>query len=365
MVSADNRDYCDYTHVLPGTRADGRSYVNAVREVSVKSFSMSVHIRKPGFQLLSLVHPALVANPDYHSFADTPCLLPDQGWIYSGFYLPCIVITMFALIFLNLNKKRLFAPKKPENISITPSPRSSGRNSPNPGFNADSPHWNAPWSPFSPAAPVSPRTTLPSYLRTPHTRSASATHLVASLPGSPAPSSPTAVSIPMPFSEPGDDDYDDDVMYPTQYATRRDGHSLRPREDDDWLHVGHHNEKDEPENGLRPRDHDPERSTTSPRLQSQFILAPDQFKSSSAKKGRFSWSYTFVFRGRRRRISVGIPSWNALHNLLDLFGLGSLSESHLGSRRHRLGVVMSVLLDTLSVFWPAMITWCIINWTIY
>ncbi|KAH9485010.1 hypothetical protein JR316_0001914 [Psilocybe cubensis] len=362
VFSADNRDYCEYTHVLPGTRVDGHNHINAIREVTVKSFSMSVHIRRPGFQLLSLVDPATLANPDFHSFADTPCLLPDQNRLYTGFYLPCLIITLLVLIVLNFSRHR--SRGKPHALSVTPSPRSSGRNSPNPGFGPASPSWNGPWSPFSPAMPVSPRTTLPSYLRTPHAQSGSATRLVASLPGTPAPSSPSFLTVPMPFSDKADDDFDDDTMYPAQYAIRREGTGLlfRHREDDDeWSHVGQGSERDDHEL-LFHGDQEAGAGTT-PQLQSKFISAPDNnSRLLATKKRKYHWSYTFVFKGRRRRISIGLPSWNSLHNFLDFFGFENLSN--FGTGTHRGSGVAAVLVDILSVFWPAVVTWLIINWTI-
>ncbi|PPQ93724.1 hypothetical protein CVT25_013063 [Psilocybe cyanescens] len=356
VFSADNRDYCEYTHVLPGSRIDGHNHINAIREITVKSFSMSVHIKQPGFQLLSLVDPATLANPDFHSFSDTPCRLPDQNWIYAGFYLPCIVITLLALVVLNFRRSRFRG--KLNVASITPSPRSSGQNSPNPAYGPSSPSWNGPWSPFSPSIPTSPRTTLPSYLRTPHAQSGSATHLVASLPGTPAPSSPSFLNVPIPFSDKEDEGFDDDTMYPAQYATRRErGLLFRHREDDDeWSHIGHDNERDEHEHPLHS---DQEAGT--PQLHSKFISAPDHSRVLSTKKWRYHWSYTFVFRGRRRRVAVGFPSWSSLHNFLDLLGFSNFSS--LGTGRRGTGLPV-FFMDTLSVFWPAVVTWLIINWTI-
>lgn len=325
---------------------------------------MSVHIKRPGFQLLSLVDPALVANPNYSSYADTPCLLPDQYGIYSSFYLPLLFVTLIVLVILNFRHRRDKSLRKPDSLRVTPSPLSTGQSSPNNSIlHADPAQWSGVWSPFTPSIPTSPRAALPTYLRTPHTQSNSTTHLVASLPGTPTLLSPSMPHIPLP--ERFDED-DEDPMFPSQYAIRRESHTTRSRDDDDWSQVGHNDGMDaqefvvvhDQESGLQ-------NSVSSPRLKSQFISAPEHSSrhahSSVGKRQKYSWNYTFVFRGRRRRITLGLPSWNALHNLLDLLGMDK--PSLYGTRSRQTGV-KAILLDALSVFWPSIIVWIIINWTI-
>lgn len=360
IFSADNRDYCEYTHVLPGTRTDGYNRANAIREVTVKSFSMSTHISRPGFQLLSLVDPAKMAHPNLPSLADAPCLLPDQYRIYASFYAPCLCITLFVLIVFNLRRPRPPPLRKLDLHSTTPSPRSSGRNTPNTLAPLDTTPWSAGWSPFSPAVPLSPRSTLPSHLRTPRPQSTSATHLVASLPGSPMPSSPTSLALSLPFSDRGDlHDDDDDTMYPAQYALRRHDLAIRQREKDEWSHVEHQGRDEEEYDHVLHDQESAAQSLLTPSMhQSEFISAPDYTRGP--KVHGWSWSYTFVYRGRRRRVSVGLPSWNSLRNLLDLFGFGAESA---GPKRRR-GGLKEMPMDALSIFWPAIIVWLIINWTI-
>jgi hypothetical protein len=72
------------------------------------------------------------------------------------------------------------------------------------------------------------------------------------------------------------------------------------------------------------------------------------------------WSDIFMLGGQARRITLHLPTWIYLHNFFDLFGL---SGSDLAPQRQRNWWV-SVILDGLSVFWPAAIMWVIINWTI-
>ena len=149
-------------------------------------------------------------------------------------------------------------------------------------------------------------------------------------------------------------------MFPAQYATRREV-PMRHHDDDEWSQIGHHGRDDEEFEVVNEQEAGVNTSLLSPRLQSQFISTPEQSRSSSTRRG-WSWSYTFVFRGRRRRLHLALPSWTALHNLLDLIGVSA--EPRLGGpRTHRRGL-NGLLLDTLSVFWPAAIAWFIINWTI-
>lgn len=99
--SGDDHDYCECDHRL----ADG----STVREVTVKSFSMVMGIRRPGFQLLS------VAPPDHSSgasstspsdmLADVPCFLPDQIKIYTHVYAPLGILTVFVLLFFNYKRR--------------------------------------------------------------------------------------------------------------------------------------------------------------------------------------------------------------------------------------------------------------------
>ncbi|KAF8161232.1 hypothetical protein B0H34DRAFT_796052 [Crassisporium funariophilum] len=352
IFSADNRDYCDYTHVLPGDPNDSYNQGNKIREVTLKSFAMSVHIKRPGFQLLSLIDPTKVGHEGSLSFADTPCFLPDQYRIYTSFYTPAVLITLLMLVFLNLGRTRPRPLRKLDSASRTPSPRSSGRSTPIPMGNPDSALFSATWSPYSPAVHVSPRGTLPSYLRTPHTPSGSTTMLVASRPGTPTPSSPSSHTMLTPFGD--HDEEEEDTMYPTQYAVQRDGH--KHRDEDDWSHVRHGREEDEDFEAVAQ-----EAGSLATRMHSQFISAPDH----RHKSRKWLWSYSFALMGRRRRVTLRLPSWNSLHNLIDLFGFGGPREVGINivGRRRRDGWIV-ILLDTLSVFWPAVVVWVIINWTI-
>ncbi|KAG1735132.1 Metallo-dependent phosphatase-like protein [Suillus paluster] len=107
IFSGDDHDYCEYSHPLPFQSASGST---TVREITVKSFSMAMGIRRPGFQLLSLtsIVPSienLTQLPNSPpSLLDTPCFLPDQLGIYLSVYLPFIVLSVLSLLAFNIHR---------------------------------------------------------------------------------------------------------------------------------------------------------------------------------------------------------------------------------------------------------------------
>lgn len=68
----------------------------------MKSFSMAMGIRRPGYQLLSLIPPT--AFPESQTIAHTPCLLPDQLGIYLSVYVPLIVLSLAILLLSNIRR---------------------------------------------------------------------------------------------------------------------------------------------------------------------------------------------------------------------------------------------------------------------
>ncbi|KAG6842145.1 hypothetical protein C0991_001638 [Blastosporella zonata] len=203
VYSGDNRDYCEYIHTAKKSKS--AHVVADVREVTVKSFSMAKHIRHTGFQLLSLTNPTTDSNQK--SFRDTPCSLPDQYGIYSRVYLPFFFLTTISLAILSLSRRR--HGRVPQVDPLHLSPNSSGASTPDAALES------AIWSPYTPAAQSSPRSTLPTFLRTPTTLAGPTFR--ASRPSTPLGS---PLLPPMYYSH---DDDDDEAMYPPQYAARQDG----------------------------------------------------------------------------------------------------------------------------------------------
>lgn len=73
-------------------------------EITVKSFSMAMGIRRPGYQLLSLVPPTPNSKQAAPTFAHRPCLLPDQLGIYLSVYIPLFCLTVLALLVANVRR---------------------------------------------------------------------------------------------------------------------------------------------------------------------------------------------------------------------------------------------------------------------
>ncbi|KZT67161.1 Metallo-dependent phosphatase [Daedalea quercina L-15889] len=101
VFSGDDHDYCTYTHTYDSSAADDAPSAGTVKEVTVKSFSMAMGIRQPGFQLLSIGAPPSRFAP---SLATVPCLLPDQLGIYLNVYLPLFLFSVVLLLASNVHR---------------------------------------------------------------------------------------------------------------------------------------------------------------------------------------------------------------------------------------------------------------------
>ncbi|EIW63041.1 uncharacterized protein TRAVEDRAFT_114625, partial [Trametes versicolor FP-101664 SS1] len=105
VLSADDKDYCEYVHVAPkhvGTVTDTpqtNTATKPVREVTIKAISPSPSIRYPGFQLLSLATPS---HPGQPALSDSPCFLPDYPHVYYWRYPPLLLLTVVGLVVLRL-----------------------------------------------------------------------------------------------------------------------------------------------------------------------------------------------------------------------------------------------------------------------
>jgi hypothetical protein len=167
---------------------------------------------------------------------------------------------------------------------------------------------------------------LPPSLRTPGL--APPTLRASSRPATPAGS--PLLAPPM-FMHEEDDDHAQEDMHPSQYAMRRDRVSSNgdwsPGQDDDD-HLSDNEEVD------------------SERGSSSFFVPP----SGSEYANHGDWSWTFVFRGRRRRLTLHRKSLAILQPIFRALTVGS---------RRRRSVMRAVLDDVISVGWVIIVSWLI------
>lgn len=103
--SGDDHDYCEHVHEIEV----GKGTIRRIREISVKSISMVMNVRRPGFQLLSLF-PANLRQEGNPTHADNPCVLPDQIKIYLERYLPLIAMSLLIVFTSNVISWRRLPP---------------------------------------------------------------------------------------------------------------------------------------------------------------------------------------------------------------------------------------------------------------
>lgn len=95
--SGDDHDYCEHHHAI-------KTAANSVlaREVTVKSLSMAMNVKRPGFQLLSLLPREYWKGGATTTYADELCLLPDQISIYLSTYVPLLLFSLLIVLLVNL-----------------------------------------------------------------------------------------------------------------------------------------------------------------------------------------------------------------------------------------------------------------------
>ncbi|KAJ6625485.1 hypothetical protein B0H10DRAFT_2161751 [Mycena sp. CBHHK59/15] len=298
VYSGDNRDYCEYNHPVEVPDREAEEKASPIREVTVKSFSLSNHIRRPGFQLISLVDP----TPTGKSFIDAPCLLPDPYGVYTALYMPFAIVTLLFLFVFNTYRSRNLSSASLPPISL-------------------SPHSGA-HTPLHPGAAVC---ALPPSLRTP-TAAPGPTMRAASRPATPLAS--PRLGPAMVFQHAEDEE---DALYPVQYAVQRNGH------------VSDGDGEDRPTRGEAP-------------AASYFLPAPNLKPYAPPS---WAWSWTFVFRGRRRRMTLSVPSCGSVRELAEQLAPGGDANMMLRRRGVVWSTVvdgLGILWPTLFV-WVVLARW--------
>ena len=127
VFSGDDHDYCDVVHHSYTSKSGG------IREITVKSISWAMGVRKPGFLLLSLWNPVdregISTSPANTTLQTQLCLLPDQlsifiryGWLLGS--------TLLVLLFRAVRVVYASGSARQANghLSYTNSPGSQSKN---------------------------------------------------------------------------------------------------------------------------------------------------------------------------------------------------------------------------------------------
>ncbi|CAL1707749.1 unnamed protein product [Somion occarium] len=326
IFSGDDRDYCEYEHPLAFPGANDRAHV---REVTVKSFSPTKHIRYPGFHLLSVAYPSAVP-PHVRSFDDKPCLFPDHVHVYWDRYLPLAVLTVFILLISSYRQRRY-----PKHRSSLPSHSADALLDKGPyqwpPLDGDIVENLPPYFATSNSTfPTSPHDPFLPPLRTP-TVSASSSH------GNFRPTSTTpSLRASLYASSPIDSSF---ISSPTD--THFDEHLLSSGPSFQMIN--------------------------SPNESPLHIPSPyplNKASSSGRQSMKMPWwkwsrSWTFVFRGRRRRMTITIPAiWRLLTFWIP-------SHDVVGRRSSQSLFVKILLTDIISVALPPFLLWTVLTlWTL-
>ncbi len=337
MCSGDNRDYCEYVH-------EGTSFgvVGSIPEITVKSFSPAPQIRRPGFQLLSIINPTNLPSSQ-PSLLHRPCLLPDHSAIFS-MYTWWLIVTFCILLALNGRRSRRFRLTRPPDLLLT----SSHRNRVSPAFedaNALPPIWS-PHTPFAPS--TSPRTPISSPFRTPMGSATPTFHASSQSITFQGYDSPMLSPQLIPASHD-----EEDSMFPDQYSVHRQVRHLR---DEEWTPVSFE---------LNPQAAETQRFDPPSHFISAPGIQPTHHRRGSSWSSSLSWSYTFVLNGKRRRISLRIPSlaacWAWCKDAIEF--LKDADRRALLQRRR--GITASTFIESFSVLWPGMVVWFVVNCLVF
>lgn len=113
FFSGDDHDYCEMAHRVPNSDS-------VVSEFTVKAFTTNAGIRRPGFQLLTLVAPSPSTNEPAQQL-NIPCFLPDQTGIHSWVYPPLVFLTVLGLLVANVYQKK-YGNEREERVGTYPQP---------------------------------------------------------------------------------------------------------------------------------------------------------------------------------------------------------------------------------------------------
>lgn len=426
-ASGDDRDYCDYDHQIS-------TYLNfrepdhpSVREITVKSISPVKYIRNPGFHLLTLTSPPSTSSTSTpKTFADAPCHLPAHFSNYRSKYFPFTLLTLIILVLSRYRtRRRGRLPTSIRKSSLPTYYQTHHANSTTEEITSESEAWHIlepedltefqdnPYDSYSLAlgARISPREPLPTTLRTPSLKPPTGLKTSTSSDGgfysvglnSITPTTPTfrasihsAAPIQSGFmsSPPGErDEYgneeDDDPMCPSYtQATSSRSHSRRSS-----YSLGFQPSASSSSRNISgvlspsasvffpPATSDSSKnfSTSQAQLsiqqhqqlpQTTLPPPPTQAQRKARNAGWYTFSRSFVFRSRRRRMTILFPVFWSSYFWTSIFSPHhpqrgpSTSNPYSGypPKLPPTGIVRGSLVDFWRVIWPVVLSWCLLTW---
>lgn len=304
VFSADDRDYCDVTHTLPQSGTE-------IHEITVKSFSPARHISHPGFHLLSLAGDT--APSPVHAHA--PCLLPQADGTFTRLYIPALVLTVLVLLITHMRRANRAARLR---LTTPASPLPSHTD----------PKWPHPPTPVAAdALPTAPSPYSASsaysysyaYSNTPPTKGSQQ---------QPRRAGPPAPLVLAPIMQEVEEEQDDNDAVRAHYlymppASPVPGDLLARR---------------------AARGSSPDRGAG----------APTAATGPSAREWLFS--YSFTWRGRRRRVALQAPKWWPRR------GGGTVGGAAGRRRRRREEVWSAAGRDFGRAIGPAILVWVVLLW---
>ena len=123
LFRGDDHDHCEFVHEIkpPLSRAVAQDFGPAdLPELTVKSLSMTMGVRRPGFARVTLFAPRSSSVETEPALAYTPCLLPDRIGLSIAVYSALVFFGVSTLVAVHTGILSSRAPK-------THSKKDSGR----------------------------------------------------------------------------------------------------------------------------------------------------------------------------------------------------------------------------------------------
>lgn len=348
VFSGDDHDYCEYTHSIPLVDEGPEPRIQYAREVTVKSFSMAMGIERPGFHMLSLASESTGGDlgggqmkPE-RTYADAPCFLPNQLAIYTHRYLPLFLFSVLLLAISNFRKSRQWQRSgRSGSLHLSALQGSSSGSASGEGTGMSRRRESGVWTLANPFNKQRSRSPSPlSGARTPRLSSIPFTNGGGAFGGNWNGNgyAPPKAYRASPIPSPGLLSASTPAMI---HAFDRDEEGEQTHYAFNKLPLSH------PSHALRriPGDDDLE--------DDYFLLTSGRHRGR--RRHSLAWSWTFVFRGKRRRFTVGVPP--AFQRIV----FSDIVRSMLyGSATARRRPFKSFFADVIAVAWPPVMLFALV-----